>query len=114
MAASPERGALIGPGTYAEIKRVIERVGGVPLPGGDVAKIPTDLSGSDVYVAHAIRRGTFSPPWGKGEQKTVTDATDETLTIAVKNYFADLSGTGTRACAIARVGSEWILIAAEC
>jgi hypothetical protein len=32
----------------------------------------------------------------------------------VQNYFASLTGSGTKACAIAYVGSEWILIAAEC
>jgi hypothetical protein len=62
-----------------------------------------------------IKRGTFSAPWNKGSTKTVTDATTSGVTYAnVQNYFASVTGTGTKACAIAYVGTEWILIAAEC
>jgi hypothetical protein len=60
-------------------------------------------------------RGTFSAPWTKGSTKTVTDAVTSGKTYAdVKNYFAAVGGTGSKACAIAYVGTEWILIAAEC
>jgi hypothetical protein len=65
--------------------------------------------------AQGIKRGTFSAPWNKGSTKTVTDALVSGTTYAsVQNYFASVSGTGTKACAIAYVGTEWILIAAEC
>ena len=60
-------------------------------------------------------RGTFSAPWNKGSTKTVTDATLTSVTYAgVKNYFASVTGSGSKACAIAYVAGEWILIAAEC
>jgi hypothetical protein len=36
------------------------------------------------------------------------------VTYDAKNYFASLTGSGVKACAIAFVGGEWILIAAEC
>jgi len=62
-----------------------------------------------------VKRGTFSAPWDKGSAKTVTDAVTSGKTYAdVKNYFAAVGGTGTKACAIAYVAGEWILIAAEC
>ena len=62
-----------------------------------------------------IVRGTFSAPWSKGAAATVTDAISFSVTYAgVKNYFANVSGSGTKNCAIAYVGGEWILIAAEC
>jgi len=62
-----------------------------------------------------IVRGTFTAPWTKGSTKTVTDAVTSGTTYAdVKNYFASVSGTGSKACSIAYVGTEWILIAAEC
>lgn len=62
-----------------------------------------------------IVRGTFSAPWAKGSTLTVTDAVTSGTTYAnVKNYFAAVGGTGSKACAIAYVGTEWILIAAEC
>ena len=63
----------------------------------------------------AIIRGTFTAPWSKGSTKTVTDATLTSVTYAgVKNYFASITGSGSKACAIAYVAGEWILIAAEC
>jgi hypothetical protein len=62
-----------------------------------------------------VKRGTFSAPWAKGSTKTVADAVTSGATYSnVRNYFAAVSGTGTKACAVAYVGTEWILIAAEC
>jgi hypothetical protein len=68
-----------------------------------------------IRIDAGIVRGTFTAPWSKGSTKTVTDAVTSGKTYSsVKNYFAAVSGSGTKACAIAYVGSEWILIAAEC
>ena len=62
-----------------------------------------------------IIRGTFTAPWSKGSTKTVTDATLSSVTYeGVKNYFASITGSGSKACAIAYAGGEWILMAAEC
>jgi hypothetical protein len=62
-----------------------------------------------------IVRGTFTAPWDKGSTKTVSDAVTIGTTYSnARNYFAAVGGTGTKACAIAYVGTEWILIAAEC
>lgn len=62
-----------------------------------------------------IKRGTFTAPWTKGTTQSVSDAVTAGATYSnVKNYFANVSGSGTKACAIAYVGTEWILIAAEC
>lgn len=83
------------------------------VEGGD-ASIPAarQRTGSD---DGGLARGTFSAPWAKGSTKTVTDATVTAVTYEnVKNYFAAVSGSGTKACAIAYVAGEWILIAAEC
>ncbi len=62
----------------------------------------------------ALVRGTFTGAWSKGSTKTVTDATLSAVTYEAKNYFASLTGTGTKACCLAYVAGEWILIAAEC
>jgi hypothetical protein len=62
----------------------------------------------------ALVRGTFSAPWNKGSTTTVTDATLSAVTYEAKNYFASVTGSGSKACAIAYVAGEWILIAAEC
>jgi len=61
-----------------------------------------------------IVRGTFTAPWSKGSTTTVTSAASSGETYTAKNYFAAMTGTGSKACAIAYVLGEWILIAAEC
>jgi len=61
-----------------------------------------------------IIRGTFTAPWTKGSTATVTDAVLSSVTYEAKNYFASMTGSGSKACAISFVGGEWILIAAEC
>lgn len=66
--------------------------------------------GSDAEIV----RGSFTAPWDKGSTKTVTDAVLSSVTYEAKNYFANVSGSGSKACAVAYVGGEWILIAAEC
>lgn len=61
--------------------------------------------------ARQLVRGTFSGAWAKGSTKTVTDATSSGTTYAnVKNYYTSITGTGTKDCAIAYVGSEWVLV----
>lgn len=60
-----------------------------------------------------VMRGTFLPPWNKGATATVTGATFSG-TVTAMNYFATVKGTDSKKCAIAAVGNEWILIAAEC
>lgn len=68
-----------------------------------------------VRIQSGVVRGTFTAPWNKGATATVRDAITTSVTYAsVKNYFATVSGSATKACAIAYVGGEWILIAAEC
>lgn len=115
MANTPERGALIGPGTYADIKRVIERVGGMPYGGGDYTRIPTDLSGNDAgFVSPTFRLGTFSGAWGIGQQKAVTLASDTAATVTATNLFwpgISPANTATQVqCSIARDGTAWTLI----
>jgi hypothetical protein len=62
----------------------------------------------------AIVRGTFTGPWGKGGTATVTDATLSAVTYTATNYFAEITASGEKTCAIAYANGEWILIAAEC
>ena len=67
-----------------------------------------------IHIQSGVVRGTFAAPWSKGSTKTVTNAASTGTTYTVKNYFAAVTGSGTKACAIASAGGEWILIAAEC
>jgi len=74
-----------------------------------------DATWALIRLQSGVVRGTFTAPWAKGTTKTVTDAIMTSVTYEnVQNYFAAVSGTGSKACAIAFVGGEWILIAAEC
>jgi hypothetical protein len=82
------------------------------VEGGDRKQGPTTLRTS--VGDDAIIRGTFTAPWNKGATATVTDANLSAVTYEAKNYFAAVSGTGSKACAIAYAGGEWILIAVEC
>lgn len=58
----------------------------------------------------SVVRGTFSAPWSKGATATVTDAAASSVTYTAKNYYTPVTGTGTKDCAIAYVGGEWILV----
>jgi len=100
--------------TYTGVKNYLTAITGTGTKDCLIAYV----GGEWVLVAVApqgVVRGTFTAPWNKGATTTVTDAvTSSTTYTDVKNYFAAITGTGTKACAIAYVGAEWILIAAEC
>lgn len=59
-----------------------------------------------------IRRGTFTAPWTKNTQKTISLAGG--LSVTADNRHGDVPGTGTKNCTIARDGTAWEVIAAEC
>jgi hypothetical protein len=62
----------------------------------------------------AIRLCTFTGAWAIGGTKTCT-IKETTNEIEVKNYFHHIGADcGQRDCAVAKVKSEWILIAAQC
>jgi len=68
-----------------------------------------------IRLHSGVVRGVFSAPWSKGSTATVYDSVTSGVTYTgVKNYFATVGGSSNKACAIAYVGGEWILIAAEC
>jgi predicted RecA/RadA family phage recombinase len=97
-------------------------VGGVvQLKADDIGKASgahvlwRDSTWALIRIQAGVIRGTFTAPWNKGATKTVTDAITTSVTYTgVNNYFANVTGSGSKACAIAYVGAEWILIAAEC
>ena len=96
-------------------------VGGVvQLKATDLGKVAgahvlwKDSSWALVRMQAGVIRGTFSAPWNKGATATVTDAINSGATFTTTNYFASLTGTGIKTCAIAYASGEWILIAAEC
>lgn len=62
-----------------------------------------------------FRMGTFTGSWSLGGQKVVT-LLNSTRTVTASNLFAQVGdNTNTaRACAIAKDGATWYLIAARC
>jgi hypothetical protein len=64
-----------------------------------------------------FRLCTFTGAWSKNTSKTVTFRNQTTTpnTVAATNLFAAIAtAAGSRNCAIAREGTAWYLIAAEC
>jgi hypothetical protein len=76
-----------------------------PMPGGVGGKV--------------FRVCTFTGAWSKNTAKVVTfiNVTSTPNTAVAENIFVAISGTTattTKNCAIARDGTAWYLIAAEC
>lgn len=64
-----------------------------------------------------FRVATFTGAWSIGSSKTVTfkNQTATPNTVAAQNIFVTVGNTAsTTSCAIARDGTAWYLIAAEC
>jgi hypothetical protein len=73
-----------------------------PMPGG----------------SKVFRVCTFTGTWSKGSSKTVTfkSTTSTPNTAVAQNIFVSVgsTATGSKNCAIAKDGTAWYLIAAEC
>lgn len=64
-----------------------------------------------------FRMGTYTGAWDKGTTATVTflNQTSTPNTVVARNLFANVDASAfTHHCAIAREGTAWYLIAAEC
>lgn len=88
---------------------------------GDRDLRPSTLRTSGGDDGAEIRLGTISATWTKGTTATVTQlkpdgsAMSPTRTFTAKNWFATVTvSSGSKYVACASIGSQWILIAAEC
>jgi hypothetical protein len=86
---------------------------------GDRSCEPLKFSaGNRAAMPTVFRVASFgTATWDKGDTATVTFLTVTTTpnTATAVNLFADIASGGTgRSCAIARDGTAWYLIAAEC
>lgn len=111
------RGYLIGENFRDRIERTIERVAGTPYGGG--ATNVTPRLETIQAATKTFRICTFTGAWSKLAEKTVTfrGVTATPNTVSAVNLFAAISGTtatATKNCAIAKDGTAWYLIAAEC
>lgn len=98
-------------GRIANAVRLVEQGerDGTPLRFGKVVDTPT---------SKVFRVCTFTGAWAKDATKTVTlkYVTSTPNTFVARNLFAQIatSAATSRNCAIAREGTAWYLIAAEC
>lgn len=98
-------------GRIARAVRAIERL------GGDRAEPPVDYETDTSATFRQVIRGTFSGVWNIGQTHTVDFTADngDAKTKDAENYFATVGEENTtRNCVIILVGSEWVLIAAQC
>ena len=71
-------------------------------------------SGSGSGGRKVFKMCTFTGAWSKTSAKTVTFR-DSTATVSAVNLFANIAtAASSRNCAIAKDGTAWYLIAAEC
>ena len=68
-----------------------------------------------VRKSKVFRVGTYSGAWSKNTDKTVTfrGITATPNTVSASNIFANITAASGN-CAIAKDGTAWFLIAAEC
>ena len=112
-------GYLIGPDFLGRIRRTVDAAEAAPMRL-QTGKIPVRLEGdesSPVQKVFRICTYTATSTWTKGGAKTLEFRHQTTTpnTVTATNLFADVgTASGGVACAIAREGTAWYLIAAEC
>ena len=109
-------GFLVGESLLTRIKTTIDRVGDTPTAMGD-GGIPTRVRGPVGGGGGGFRICTFTGAWSKNSSKTVTFKyqTNAPNAVSALNLFAEIPApSGAKNCAIAREGTAWYLIAAEC
>jgi hypothetical protein len=107
------QGYLLGPGLLSKIHSVIDRVDGITTGSGGQVSQPRFVDGPPP-TSKFFRIGTFANGWSKDSTATVT-LRGSTATVTAINLFAQIeTAASARNCAIARDGTAWYLIAAEC
>lgn len=97
-------------GSAQRIARVVRQVEQEPRRARALGFAPADLGGGK----RVFRMCTFTGAWSKNTAKVVT-LRGSTATLSAVNLFAAIStAASSRNCAIARDGTAWYLIAAEC
>jgi hypothetical protein len=91
----------------AKVVRTVEG-GDRDQPGITYGSAPGGVAGKTFRVA------TFTGEWSINSAKTVT-LHGSTATLSATNLFAAIAtAAGTRNCAVAKDGTAWYLIAAQC
>ena len=107
---------LIGESLREKLKSTIAKVESIPF-GGPVSRIPTVFDEGPSFTPKVFRVCTFTGAWSINADKTVTfrGVTTTPNTVSVTNLFAAITASSSaRNCAIAKDGTAWYLIAAQC
>lgn len=109
-AAKTERVSFTRPAAE-RIAKVVRQV-----EAGDRDAGPLSFGYRDTPAGKVFRICTFTGSWNIDAAKTVTFKyqTATPNTVSATNLFANITATGTRNCAIAKEGTAWFLIAAQC
>jgi hypothetical protein len=109
---------FIGPGLRDKLRETITRVDGMM---DRQSGVKTQIVHQDMMPSggggKVFRVCTFTGAWSKNTAKTVTflGVTTTPNTVSATNLFAAIGdAASSRNCAIARDGTAWYLIAAEC
>lgn len=111
---------FIGPRLLGDIRRTIRLVGDLPESESGATqpvRLQTLFQPTAGGGGRGVRIGTFTGSWTKNADKTVTFKYQTTTpnTVTATNLFAEISvDCGIRNCAIAKDGTAWFLISAEC
>lgn len=90
------------------------------VEGGDRDQPGITYGSAPGVIGKTFRVATFTGAWSKNTAKVVTFRNQTTTpnTVSVTNIFASITGvtatSTSKACAIAKDGTAWYLIAAEC
>jgi hypothetical protein len=118
MAKKPD-GAAAGTQRVTFTKPAAERIGKVvrTVEAGNRDQGPLTFGPRVGGASKVFRVCTFTGSWSINASKTVTfrGVTTTPNTVAAVNLFAEISAPSSAAnCAIAKDGTAWYLIAAQC
>jgi hypothetical protein len=111
-------GFLLGPNLLSRVRRVVDAAEG-DIIGSGVRSIPVALEG-DSQAPRVFRICTFTGSWAINATRIVNlkYVPGATNTLSATNLFANITGSTATStiknCAVAKEGTAWFLIAAEC
>jgi len=112
-----DEGFLIGPNLRAKLRETFRKSDEALVGKETGLLLETRYTEGPGYTPKVFRICTFTGAWSKADNKTVTFKYTTTTpnTAQALNLFANItSSTSARSCAIAKEGTAWFLISAEC
>jgi hypothetical protein len=110
-------GYLVGPNLLSDIRRTIATVDGQELAIAPT-RIQTRFEEVQYPQQKIFRVGTFTGAWTLNGTNTVTlpvTGSTSVTTVTATNLFASITtASSSRNCGIAKDGTAWYLIAAQC